>query len=51
MDRKVDRNSITWKMRLAKLAYRYLNILQCSKCGSPVVEGYQCEFCERAGYK
>lgn len=45
MAKKVERDSISWKMRLARLAVAYLNIQQCKKCGSPMVEGYQCEYC------
>lgn len=34
-----------WRNKVIELAYGYLVIEECQKCGSPVNEGYCCSFC------
>ena len=34
-----------WHLKVIDLAYTYLAIRECQKCGSPVNNGYCCPFC------
>ena len=46
MGKKVKYNSRTYKDRAMEVASDFCpSMYQCSKCGSPVAEGYLCQFC------
>jgi len=36
----------TFNRKIIELAYNYLDIKECQKCGSPVVRGNICLFCQ-----
>jgi ribosomal protein L32 len=35
-----------YNKRVKELAYNFLDIRTCKKCGSPVINGYVCMYCQ-----
>lgn len=43
--KKIEEGGRTYRKRTFELAYAYMIITPCKKCGSPVNKGYICMFC------